>query len=74
MGVQLYMLSKLRPSIQLKTLTCIHVHDYYTSLSSRRSRTRDTVKEKVCVCVPAVTAQRLQCEENQQLLWLQQHA
>ena len=40
--------------------------------ASRRSRTRDTVKLTVCVCVclcvcvsvPAVTAQRLQCDEN----------
>ncbi len=43
------------------------VHSY----ASRRSRTRDTVKLTVCVCVcvccvsvPAVTAQRLQCDEN----------
>ena len=30
------------------------------------SRTRDAVKLTVCVCVsvPAVTAQRLQCDEN----------
>ena len=42
------------------------------SYASRRSRTRDTVKLTVCVCVclcvcvsvPAVTAQRLQCDEN----------
>ncbi len=42
--------------------------------ASRRSRRRDTVKLTVCVCVcvclsvcvsvPAVTAQRLQCDEN----------
>ncbi len=32
--------------------------------ASRRSRTRDTVKLTVCVSVPAVTAQRLQCDEN----------
>ncbi len=38
--------------------------------ASRRSRRRDTVKVTVCVCVcvcvsvPAVTAQRLQCDEN----------
>ncbi len=38
--------------------------------ASRRSRTRDTVKLtvcvclSVCVCIPAVTAQRLQCDEN----------
>ncbi len=36
--------------------------------ASRRSRTRDTVKLTVCLCVclsvPAVTAQRLQCDEN----------
>ncbi len=41
-----------------------------TYYASRRSRTRDTVKLTVCVClcvcvsVPAVTAQRLQCDEN----------
>ncbi len=45
-----------------------NVHcNYY---ASRRSRTRDTVKLTVCLCVcvcvsvPAVTAQRLQCDEN----------
>ncbi len=38
--------------------------------ASRRSRRRDTVKLTVClsvcvcVCIPAVTAQRLQCDEN----------
>ncbi len=38
--------------------------------ASRRSRTRDTVKLTVCVCVsvPAVTAQWLQCDENYRLL------
>ncbi len=39
-----------------------------SNYASRRSRTRDTVKLTVCVCVypsvPAVTAQRLQCDEN----------
>ena len=47
-----------------------------THYASRRSRTRDTVKLTVCVCVcvcvclsvcvsvPAVTAQRLQCDES----------
>ncbi len=39
-----------------------------TLYASRRSRMRDTVKLTVCVCVcvsvPAVTAQRLQCDEN----------
>ncbi len=47
---------------------------YATDYASRRSRRRDTVKLTVCVClcvcvsvcvsVPAVTAQRLQCNEN----------
>ncbi len=32
--------------------------------ASRRSRRRDTVKLTVCLCIPAVTAQRLQCDEN----------
>ncbi len=42
-------------------LACIHACNYY---ASRRSRTKDTVKLTVCVSVPAVTAQRLQCDEN----------
>ncbi len=47
--------------------SCISVENYY---ASRRSQTRDTVKLTVCVCVcvcpsvPAVTAQRLQYDEN----------
>ncbi len=32
--------------------------------ASRRSHRRDTVKLTVCVSVAAVTAQRLQCDEN----------
>ncbi len=39
-----------------------------THYTSRRSRTRDTVKLSVClsvcVSVPTVTAQRLHCDEN----------
>ncbi len=41
--------------------------DIIDDYASRRSRTRDTVKLQwlcVCVSVPAVTAQRLQCDEN----------
>ena len=34
----------------------------HANYASRRSRTRDTVN--LCVCVPAVTAQRLQCDKN----------
>ncbi len=45
----------------------------YINYASRRSRRRDTVIKLtvclsvcvcVCVCIPAVTAQRLQCDEN----------
>ncbi len=42
-----------------------------THYASRRSRSRDTVKLTdvcvyvcLCVCIPAVTAQQLQCDEN----------
>ncbi len=44
-------------------LSCKLLRYYY---ASRRSRTRNTVKLTVCVCVsvPAITAQRLQCDEN----------
>ncbi len=42
-------------------LACIHACNYY---ALRRSRTKDTVKLTVCVSVPAVTAQRLQCDKN----------
>ncbi len=46
---------------------CMKTHPNY---ASRRSRTRNTVKLTVCVClsvcvsVPVVTAQRLQYDEN----------
>ncbi len=53
---------------QLNPDTCrgglqLHHINYY---ASRRSRSRDTVKLTVCVCVSVrpVTVQRLQCDEN----------
>ena len=42
---------------------------FHINYASRHSRTRDAVKLTVCVClcvlaVPAVTAQRLQCDKS----------
>ncbi len=42
----------------------IIINVYRACYASRRSRTRGTVKLTVCLSVPAVTAQRLQCDEN----------
>ena len=50
-------------------MVCVYI---FSSYASRRSRMRDTVKLtvclsvclSVCVCIPAITAQRLQCNEN----------
>ncbi len=42
----------------------VWVYNISSNYASRRSCMRDTVKLTVCVSVPAVTTQRLQCDEN----------
>ncbi len=50
-------------TLSIARVSCIAARRMY-NYASRLSRTRDTVKLTVCLSIPAVTAQRLQCYEN----------